>query len=234
MSFSMPQIPGFGQGKKQQVSEDERLEEIQGLYRMFGLAEDAGYEEINEAYARLCDKYADQKKRLIKLAVGKDRILEHLLKQRMTGALKGPQIKERKLKKQPLIKVPRFLKNSLYRPTKKQLRNNGLFLTFCAVQPVLLGRQASFSMFLGLAYGFFALYGNVPTKKSQSGFNRPYKKKPLIITALVILGTAVFPGGLLFRLIYPFVGSAMPAEYLVAIVSSFCFFVASSFFQVKD
>jgi len=82
MSFSLPSF-----------SRDEQpsgpSEEVQGLFCMLGLDEDATYDEINVAYDALAVKYEGDTKRLIKLQVAKDKILEDRLRQRMSGAMKA-------------------------------------------------------------------------------------------------------------------------------------------------
>ena len=107
MAFSLPRF-NRGQPEPQGPSE-----EVQGLYRMLGLAEDADYDEINASYERLAEKYTGQTKRLIKLQVAKDKILEDRLRQRMSGSLKGSITQrtpdDRPTAKQPLIRLPSWL-----------------------------------------------------------------------------------------------------------------------------
>ena len=73
----------FGRGRSGPAGPSE---EAQALYRMLGIAEDADYDEIVGAYDKLCEKYEGQTKRLIKLQVAKDKILEDRLRQRMQVA----------------------------------------------------------------------------------------------------------------------------------------------------
>ena len=50
----MISLPGFGSSKPKP---EEASEEVQGLFRMLGIAEDAEYDEVNAAYEALCTKY---------------------------------------------------------------------------------------------------------------------------------------------------------------------------------
>merc|ERR1719203_1218045 len=75
-------LRGFRRGGR---DEQGPSEEMQLLYRMLGVTEDANYEEITAAYEDLSTKYAGQTKRLIKLQVAKDKILEERLRQRISG-----------------------------------------------------------------------------------------------------------------------------------------------------
>jgi hypothetical protein len=58
-------------------------------YRVFGVTEDAPYEEVEMAYKELCEENAGDDKYLIKLEMMKEKIFDDRLKARMSGALKS-------------------------------------------------------------------------------------------------------------------------------------------------
>ena len=53
------------------------------MFRLLGIAEDASYADISDAYDTLAEKYSGETKRLIKLQIAKDRILEDHLRRRL-------------------------------------------------------------------------------------------------------------------------------------------------------
>lgn len=137
----MISLPGFGGGSKQP---DGPTEEVQGLYRMLGVTEDAEYDEITRAYEGLCTKYKGETKRLIKLQVAKDKILEDRLRLRMSGAMKSTVSSDdwrvadnRKEAKKPLITLPPFLEDIMMLPSRKLLTKNALVFLAISLLPAL-------------------------------------------------------------------------------------------------
>ena len=106
-------------------------EEVQAKYRLLGLAEDANYDDINRAYDELASKYEGDTKMTIKLQVAKDGIFDHLLRQRMSGALKSVVAEspfDKKDAPKPLITIPVFLADVMELPTRQYLlKNLGVF-----------------------------------------------------------------------------------------------------------
>ncbi|CAM9376665.1 unnamed protein product [Phaeothamnion confervicola] len=76
---------GGGGGRRSTTS---RRSEGAALYRAMGVAEDATYEEIQEAFEALKIKYKGDRKAIVKLEKTKDDIMDLRLRQRMAGTLK--------------------------------------------------------------------------------------------------------------------------------------------------
>ena len=138
-------LPGFG-GKKQAGPS----EEARALYRELGLAEDADYDEINRAYEDLCNKYKGETKRLIKLQVAKDKILEDRLRLRMSGALKSTVSSDdwrvadnrKEAKKSLQDMLPPALQDIVMVPSRKLLVKNALVFLGISLLPALGPRHA--------------------------------------------------------------------------------------------
>ena len=93
---------GFGQKKKSESNPFGG----ENPYRVFGVTEDAPYEEVEMAYKELVAENEGNDKYLIKLEMMKEKIFDDRLKARMSGALKS-KIKdspfEKKLQVDPQI-----------------------------------------------------------------------------------------------------------------------------------
>ena len=155
MAISLPF--GGGQGS----SSSGPSEEVQAKYRLLGLAEDANYDDINGAYDELASKYEGDTKMTIKLQVAKDAILDHLLRQRMSGALKSTVSEspfDRKDAPEPFLKIPVFLADVMELPTRQYLLKNVGVFSAIAMLSVLSKAWASTSVGLGFATGLFLLY----------------------------------------------------------------------------
>lgn len=74
---------------KEREREERRLkQEGAKLYRDLGVAEDATFEEIQEATANLLAKYGDDLKKKVKVEITKDKIMQLRLNQRLGGMMK--------------------------------------------------------------------------------------------------------------------------------------------------
>ena len=138
-------------------------EEARALYRELGLAEDADYDEINAVYEELEAKYKGDVKRIIKLKVARDKILEDRLRQRMQGTLQANddvRVASDNFsdEKKPLIKLPRFLERITMFPTKDLMLKNAAVFAFVAFLPVLDKSWASTSLGLGFGVAMYLLY----------------------------------------------------------------------------
>jgi len=231
MAFSMPSF------SRESEPPEGPSEEAQGLYRMMGLAEDATYDEINEAYDALAAKYAGETKRLIKLQVAKDKILEDRLRQRMSGSLKAAVAEspfERRADPRPLITVPPFLQSVMELPTRQELVKNAAVFACIGFLPVLSLSWASTSVSLGFAAALYLLYNRgVPNSGSEmSAEMRPPKVRPLLISAgVTFLAGAI--GATLSQLLAGFLGF-LPQQLLITLCTSFSFGVAATLFKAQD
>jgi len=230
MAFS---LPSFSRNSEPEGP----TEEVQGLYRMMGLAEDATYDEINAAYDALAAKYAGETKRLIKLQVAKDKILEDRLRQRMSGSLKAAVAEspfERRGAPQPLITLPPFLQSVMELPTRAELTKNAAIFACIGFLPALSLSWASTSVSLGFAAALYLLYNRgVPDSGSQmSAEMRPPKVRPLLISVgVTFLAGAI--GATLSQVVFGFL-QFMPQPLIISLCTSFAFGAAASLFKAQD
>jgi len=229
-------LPSFGSKTPEPTGPSE---EVQGLYRMLGVTEDADYDEINRAYEDLCDKYKGETKRLIKLQVAKDKILDDRLRLRMAGALKSTVSKDdwriadnRKAAKEPMIKIPPFLEDVMELPAKQLLLKNAAVFFGISLLPIISKQWASTSITLGFGIGMFLLYnrGMPSTGGSVEAEMRPPKVKPLLLTAGIV--TLAGTIGSALSLILPL--RFLMQELAITLCSSLGFFSACTFFKVQD
>lgn len=232
-----PAMLGFG--KKAAPGPAGPSEEAQALYRMLGIAEDADYDEINQAYESLCNKYKGETKRLIKLQVAKDKILEDRLRQRMSGSLSSSVNKDdmriadnRKAPKKPLLTVPPFLEDVMELPNKEYLIKNACVFFVMSLLPLLSRQWASTSITLGFGTGLFLLYnrGMPATGGNVEAEMRPPKAKPLVMTAALTL---------LFGMLGATASVVLPLRFLmqefaISLCTCFGFFTSCTFFKVQD
>jgi len=230
MAISLP----FGGGGQESSGPSE---EVQAKYRLLGLAEDAGYDDINRAYDELAGKYEGDPKMTIKLQVAKDAIFDHLLRQRMSGALKGTVAEspfDRKEEPKPLIKIPVFLADVMELPTRQYLVKNAAVFGAVGLLGVLSKAWASTSVGLGFATGLFLLYnrGAPESSNDMDAEMRPPKVRPLLLAAgITILAGAL--GATLSQLVHGAI-SAISQEGVISMCTSFFFFVSATLFKVQD
>lgn len=230
MAISMP----FGGGDS---SSSGPSEEVQAKYRLLGIAEDANYDEINRAYDELAGKYEGDTKMTIKLQVAKDGIFDHLLRQRMSGALKGAVAEspfDRKEAPKPLISIPPFLADVMELPTRQYLLKNAGVFGAIALLSVLSKAWATTSVGLGFATGLFLLYNRgVPdTSNDLDADMRPPKVRPLLLAAGITLLAGAL-GATLSQLVYGTI-KFMAQESVIGVCTSFAFFLSATLFKVQD
>jgi len=232
MAFALPRFPS-GDGD----ANTGPSEEVQGLYRMMGLAEDATYDEINAAYDSLSEKYAGETKRLIKLQVAKDKILEDRLRQRMSGSLKSAVAEspfERKEDPKPLITLPAFMQDYMELPTRAIFTKRTTLFGAFGLLPLISKTFASTSIMMGFACCVYMVYNRgVPdTGSEMSADARPPKAKPLILAVgLTLLAGAI---GACFSqvliAIVPFVAQELVISMSISLFLGF----AACLFKVQE
>lgn len=214
-------------------------EEVQGLYRMLGLAEDADYDEINRAYDALSVKYKGETKRLIKLQVTKDKILEDRLRQRISGSLKGaadspydqPDAKH-SLGTAIRGALPPFLDRVVEFPTQLQLVKNAAVFGMFGLLPAVSRTWATTSISLGFATALYLLYNRgVVSNNEMSAEMRPVKARPLVLAAgITFLAGAV--GAILSQLLFGLLSGASQ-ELVIALCTCFAWLFSASFCKVR-
>jgi len=213
-------------------------EEVQGCFRMMGLAEDATYDEVEAAYEQLAAKYAGETKRLIKLQVAKDKILEERLRQRMSGSLKVSDVfgEDRFVEqKKPLIVLPPFLDRVMELPSKAELTKNSIVFGCIGLLPILAISWASTSVSLGFAASLYLLYnrGAPDTGNDMDAAMRPPKVRPLLLSAgITLLMGAV--GATLSQVFYSSLLSFLPQQLVISLFTSFFFGVSATFFKAQE
>lgn len=172
------------------------------LYRQFGITEDAAYDEILEAYERLCAKSVGNKKELIKLEVAKDRILEDRLRRRMSGTLNQKVTEsawdraQRMRKRKPLNEyLPSYVRQFVEIPSDETGTNMAIIFGLLSGMSMLAPQLASTGMSIGFLLACGIVYNKgLPEKREDDG--RPAQIKPLLLT----LGICLILGGLGFSL----------------------------------
>jgi len=231
LAISMP----FGGGG---AADSGPSEEVQEKYRLFGLAEDATYDDVNNAYDELAEKYKGNPKMTIKLQVAKDKIFDHVLRQRMSGQLKGVRAEspfDRPEAPKPLITLPPFLDNIMELPTRAFLMGNLIKFGCIGLLPLLSKTWAPTAVTLGFALGLYTLYNRGAPDTSGNEMEaamRPPKVRPVALAAgITFLAGAL--GGTFSQLIY---GSVrfLAQETVIGVCTSIGFFVSSTLFKVQD
>lgn len=228
-------LPGFG-GSGSSGSSGPSEETLE-YYRLFGLGEDATYDEINSKYDDLEKRYEGDTKMIIKLQVAKDKIFDDKLRQRMSGAL-GSAVKDPYanlgMDKKPLITIPPFLQEYIELPTRATLVENAVVFFVIGMLPSLSKGWASSSVGLGFAVGLYKLYNRgVPETNEMSAEMRPPKVKPVALAAgLTILFGAI--GATLSQVAYGLLRSILSPESVIGLCISFSFFLSATFFKVQD
>lgn len=212
-------------------------------YRMLGVGEDATYEEVEAAVARLSIKYGQDQKKLMQLAVSKDKIFEDRLAQRMSGSFKG-KVKvspyERAEVKKPLFTIPEWARNSVALPTKKYLKRTSLLMGIFVGLGFLTPTLASSCMAMAFiaAAGFLFNRGLPEVVRDDfgnAGEVRPVQNKVVLKTILINLamGGVFFGLGQLYLLHLPLPSWCFPDSFMNFMVV-LGLWLSCILFQVQD
>lgn len=233
----------FGFGKKKAGASAGAERTGPNPYRALGVAENATYDDVEAAVARLAIKYADDKKKLMMLEVHKDRIFEERLQQRMSGSLKAA-VKESPYDLKPKPKkrfvVPEWAQGVIKLPDFAYLRRTaiimGIFVVLGFVTPTLVG--SCMGMAFIAAAGF--LYNRGLPEPARDEFGavgevRPVKHRIVVKTLLINLGmAAVFFGlGQLYMIYLP-LPLWCPPDTFVNTSVVLGLWISCLFFQAQD
>lgn len=212
-------------------------------YRALGVAENATYDDVEEAVKRLSVKYADDRKKLMMLDVYRDRIFDDRLQARMSGALQA-KIKEspyeRKLVPKKRFVMPEWARGIFKLPDLAYLKRTGIimgiFVTLGFVTPMLAG--SCMAMAFIAAAGFLYNRGlpePVRDEYGAVGAVHPVKHKIVLKTVLINLGVAAVFFGLaqLFMLNIPLPMWCQPDAFVNASVVIGLWF-SCIFFMAQD
>ena len=167
-------------------------------FRMLGLAEDADYDEIMEAFDRLTAAAAGPKQK-IQLQVAKDKIMDFRLNQRLTGKIQGMKgLDDRMVEEKKTLqdRVPKPLQGIVEIPTRSYWLWNAYAYSVVAFLPILGSSFASTSLSMGFGVCLYRLYNRGAPKSSgaMDAEFRPPKRKPLLLTAGITILTAMIGG----------------------------------------
>merc|ERR1712071_637083 len=153
--------------QKEKEREERRLkQEGAKLYRELGVAEDATFEEIQEATANLLAKYEGDMKKKVKVEITKDKIMQIRLNQRLSGMIRENkdaratvylQEDADDLKNQsPEWKPPKWTRGLIVKPNDEWRFKMCVFFGGIAGLGIMLPTQAEgmrlFSLFLSIAF----------------------------------------------------------------------------------
>lgn len=193
-------------------------------YRELGLAEDATYDEIMDAFMSLSETYADDPGKLLKIELAKDKVLDERLRQRMTGQLKAV-VAESPFDAKPVKRTPPWvIAKELYTkliefPSKKHALNViGLLAGLSAatwIAPNTAGTILLVQTVSGLGFVYNRGTPEVPRDDfGQVGEIRPMKPKPMALT-VGIIATMWFSG---FRQTKRLIAAAAVAPWVPELV----------------
>ncbi|KAJ1473054.1 hypothetical protein T484DRAFT_1837839 [Baffinella frigidus] len=131
-------------------------------YRTFGVAEDAPYEEVEQAYKDLCAENEGNDKYLIRLEMMKEAIFDDRLKARMSGALQA-KVRDSPFEaklieyKAPWYAKYAWLAKIVQMPTKKYVLQASSLMSVFIVCGLAAPQMAESAMGFGFlsAMGFF-------------------------------------------------------------------------------
>jgi len=173
-------------------------------YRMFGITEDADYEEVESAYRRMCAKYAEDPKMMMKVEINKEAIMEDRLQKRMKG-LTTPKVKESPFERKPVKKrrfvVPKFLRGIVRLPDRAHLRRVSTLLGVFAIMPFFLPTLSSSFMAISGMSSLGFLYNRGLPEEPKDDMGRPGAVRPVEKNlVLKTIGLVCVFGGLGFGL----------------------------------
>jgi hypothetical protein len=181
--------------QKEKEREERRMkQEGAKLYRELGVAEDATFEEIQEATQNLLMRYEGDLKKKVKVEITKDKIMQLRLNQRLGGLLKETKeakadsyLKEdadefKKVKRE--FKPPAWTRGLIVKPSSQWRDNCIIFFGGSAVLGIFMPSAAGGLRFISflLGAGFLAKRGTPPSEPGQ-----PYRERVGIHTPLAFL-----------------------------------------------
>jgi len=191
-AFSNPlkKLPWNVQKEKDREARRLKLEGSK-LYRELGVAEDATFEEIQEATQNLVMRYEGDLKKKVKIEITKDKIMQLRLNQRLGGMTGGNKearadsyLREDATefsKEKKEFAFPGWTRGLIVKPNSQWRDNCLLFFGGSAVLGILLPSAAGGLRFMSflLGAGFLAKRGT-----PQAGPGQPYRERVGAHTAL--------------------------------------------------
>jgi len=224
-------------------------DEVNG-YRELGLPEEATYDAVMDAFMELSEQYRDDPERILTLELAKNKVLDERLKQRMSGNLAGaiasPFDERPKVRTPPWVIAKRVLKRAVKPfevPTKAHAMACVPLLSAMTAAMVVAPRvQMLGTVLMTMNSGSLIYHRNTdPVARDdygQVGEIRPMKRKPMLLTVLILVGAYIGRRLLLVQLLtlLPWLNpkSLVPLLVGASLTVASCFFKAHGVFDVDD
>jgi len=165
-------------------------------YRTLGITEDAGYDEINDAFDDLAGQYANDASRLATLEAAKDAVVNNMLQRRMAGAAASYEgmlaLEDRKAPpKTPIWVIANdFRKRVILMPTLayagKVLGLMGGLAVAAWIAPSTAQTASLVNTLSGMGFMYNRGEAEVPRDDfGQIGEIRPMKPRPMALTCTI-------------------------------------------------
>jgi len=214
-------------------------------YRIFGVNEEAPYEEVERAFKELVEENAGNEKYIMQLEMMKEYIFDQRLRARMSGALKS-KVKESpfdaklQVKKDPWWTKVAFLKKLVVVPDQKHAIQVSCLMGAFIVAGIAAPQLASTTMGFGFlsSMGFVYNRGTPPIARDDAG--NPGESRPANYGALgKAVGLCGIMAGAGFMIANFLMASvALPrfiaGDVLVTTLFNVGLWIAAMFFQVQD
>merc|ERR1719183_552655 len=214
-------------------------------YRIFGVNEEAPYEEVERAFKELVEENEGNEKYIMQLEMMKEDIFDQRLRARMSGALKS-KVKESpfdaklQVKKDPWWTKVAFLKKLVVVPDQKHAIQVSCLMGAFIVAGIAAPQLASTTMGFGFlsSMGFVYTRGTPPIARDDAG--NPGESRPANYGALgKAVGLCGIMAGAGFMIANFLMASvALPrfiaGDVLVTTLFNVGLWIAAMFFQVQD
>jgi hypothetical protein len=214
-------------------------------YRIFGVTEDAPYEEVEAAYAELVKENEGNDKYCIQLEMMKEKIFDDRLNARISGALKSkvaesPFDRKFVVKKDPWWTKVKWLANIVRLPEKKYAIQVTILMSCFIFAGIFAPQLASTTMGFGFLSAMGFLYNRGTPDIVRDDMGNPGESRPANYAALgKTLAICLLFAGMGFSLGQVLITSAaLPAMIQPDAVINTLFNVglwfSAMFFQVQD
>jgi len=243
IELNMLDFPSFG--KKEPEPERKMPWGDENPYRIFGIVDDAPYEEVEAAYQALVEENKDNEKYCMQLEMMKEKIFDDRLYARMQGSLKAkiaesPFDRKFVVKKDPWYTKIKWLANIVRMPKKNYAIQVSALMACFIIAGIFAPQLASTTMGFGFLSSMGFLYNRGTPDIVRDDMGNPGESRPANYGALgKTLGICAIFGGIGFALGNVILTNfALPASIQPDAVINSLFnvglWVAAMFFQVQD
>jgi len=218
-------------------------------YRSLGVAEDASYEEVEQAFESLKEKYAGQTKKIIFLEIQKEKIYEDRLQQRLKGTLKAavkesPYDRRRReaLEKRTLVdRLPPVIRNVIKVPSKGYLQRTVIMTGILIALSFAIPQFTPSAIAMGFMGSTYLLYNRGQPERDPNAESfgpppsKPVDKKVVFLTiGINLLTTAVFLALAQLLLLAVRLPPSISPDSVVATCALLGMFVSCVFFSTNE